>query len=64
MTWVNSADDFINPPELGLAEAAAKRLKTTRYVLIPASLQSRGHGTHTHAALWKDELADLLKRSE
>jgi len=64
MTWVNSADDFINPPELGLAEAAAKRLKTTRYVLIPASLQSRGHGTHTHAVLWKDELADLLKRSE
>lgn len=64
MTWVNSADDFINPPELGLAEAAAKRLKTTKYVLIPASLQSRGHGTHTHAALWKDELADLLKRSE
>lgn len=64
MTWVNSADDFINPPELGLAEAAAARLKTTRYVLIPASLQSRGHGTHTHAALWKDELADLLRRSE
>lgn len=64
MTWVNSADDFINPPELGLAEAAAKRLKTTRYVLIPASLQARGHGTHTHAALWKDELEALLKRSE
>lgn len=64
MTWVNSADDFINPPELGIAEAATKRLKTTRYVLIPASLQSRGHGTHTHAALWKDELEALLKRSE
>jgi len=64
MTWVNSADDFINPPELGLSEAAAKRLKTTRYVLIPATLQSRGHGTHTHAALWKDELEALLKRSE
>ena len=64
MTWVNSADDFINPPELGLSEAAMKRLKTTRYVLIPATAQSRGHGTHTHAVLWKDELADLLKRSE
>jgi homoserine O-acetyltransferase len=64
MTWVNSADDFINPPELGIAEAAAKRLTTTRYVLLPATLQSRGHGTHTHAALWKDELADLLKRTE
>jgi homoserine O-acetyltransferase len=64
MTWVNSADDFINPPELDLAEAAARRLKTTRFVLIPATLQSRGHGTHTHAALWKDELAELLKRTE
>ena len=64
MTWVNSADDFINPPELGIAEAAAKQLKTTRFVLIPATLQSRGHGTHTHAALWKGELEALLKRSE
>ena len=63
MTWVNSADDFINPPELGVAEREARRLKTTRYVLIPASAQTRGHGTHTWAALWKDELAALLKRS-
>jgi len=64
MTWVNSADDFINPPELGIAEREAKRLKTTRFVLIPASENTRGHGTHTWAALWKDELAALLKRSE
>jgi homoserine O-acetyltransferase len=64
MTWVNSADDFINPPELGVAEAAVKRLKTTRYVLIPTSEKTRGHGSHTWAALWKDELADLLRRSE
>lgn len=63
MTWVNSADDFINPPELGLAEAAMARLKTTRFVLIPASKDTHGHGTHTWAALWKDELAALLKRS-
>lgn len=64
MTWVNSADDFINPPELGIAEREVRRLKTTRYVLIPASPQTRGHGTHTWATLWKDELAALLKRSE
>lgn len=64
MTWINSADDFINPPELGIAEAAAKRLKTTKFILIPASEKTRGHGTHTAAALWKDELAALLKRSE
>lgn len=64
MTWVNSADDFINPPELGIAEREAKRLKTTRFVLIPASEKTRGHGSHTWAVLWKDELAALLKRSE
>lgn len=64
LVWVNSADDFINPPELGLAEQFVPRLKTGRYVLIPASAASRGHGTHTWAALWKDELAALLKQSE
>lgn len=64
MTWINSADDFINPPELGLAEAAAKRLTTTRFKLLPATERTRGHGTHTAAALWQDELADLLKRTE
>ena len=64
MTWVNSADDFINPPELGLAERFVPRLKTTRYVLIPTSDRTRGHGTHTWAALWQDELAALLARTE
>jgi homoserine O-acetyltransferase len=64
MTWVNSADDFINPPELGVAEQAARRLKTTRYVLIPTGPQTHGHGTHTWAALWKDELQALLQRTE
>lgn len=64
MTWVNSADDFINPPELGIAEAAARRLKTTRYVLLPAGDRTRGHGSHTWAELWQAELADLLQRSE
>ncbi|WP_309088829.1 alpha/beta fold hydrolase [Phenylobacterium sp.] len=64
MTWINFGDDFINPPELGIAEAAAKRLKTTRFILMPASEKTRGHGSHTWAVLWQDELADLLKRSE
>jgi len=64
VTWVNSADDFINPPELGLAQTMAPRLKNGRFVLIPASPQTHGHGTHTWAALWQDELAALLKRSE
>ena len=61
---MNSADDFINPPELGVAPAAAKRLKNGRFVLIPASAETHGHGTHTWAALWKDELAALLARSK
>ncbi len=60
ITWINSADDFINPPELGIAEREAKRLKNGKFVLIPASADTRGHGTHTWAALWKQHLAALL----
>jgi homoserine O-acetyltransferase len=63
MTWVNSADDFINPPELGIAQKMAPRIKQGRFVLIPTSPNTHGHGTHTWAALWQDELAALLKRS-
>ena len=64
MTWVNSADDFINPPDYGIAEAAARRMPSARYVLIPASAETRGHGTHTWARFWKAELVDLLRRTE
>jgi homoserine O-acetyltransferase len=64
MTWVNSADDFINPPELGIAEAGARRLPTARFVLIPATAETRGHGTHTWARFWQGELVDLLRRTE
>ncbi len=61
--WINSADDFINPPELGIAEREAKRLKNGRFVLLPISEKTHGHGTHTWAAAWKEYLADLLARS-
>ena len=44
--WINSADDFINPPELGISEREIKRLKNGRFVLLPISDQTRGHGTH------------------
>ena len=64
ITWVNSADDFINPPDYGIAEAAARRMPTVRYVLIPASAETRGHGTHTWARFWQAELVDLLHRTE
>jgi homoserine O-acetyltransferase len=61
--WVNSADDFINPPELGIAEREVKRIAHARFVLIPISDQTHGHGTHTYAQVWKDYLAALLKES-
>jgi homoserine O-acetyltransferase len=61
--WINSGDDFINPPELGIAEREVKRLKNGRFILIPASEQTFGHGTHTHAALWKKHLMELLRES-
>jgi len=61
--WMNSADDFINPPELGIAERESKRLKNGRFILIPASEKTHGHGTHTLAAIWKDHLAELLQES-
>ena len=62
--WVNSEDDFINPPYIGIADDLAKRIPHCTYVVIPASLQTHGHGTHTWAAVWHDQMAQLLKESE
>jgi homoserine O-acetyltransferase len=62
--WINSADDFINPPELGMAEQFVKRIPRGKFVLIPASDKTHGHGTHTWAAVWQDHMAELLKESE
>ena len=64
VTWINSTDDFINPWDYGAAEAAAKRLPNTRFVLIKATPGTRGHSTHTWAQFWKQELIDLLARTE
>jgi homoserine O-acetyltransferase/O-succinyltransferase len=62
--WIDSGDDFINPPELqGLARRLARRMPHGRYVLIPASMGTYGHGTHTHAAVWKRYLVELLQES-
>jgi homoserine O-acetyltransferase len=58
---VNSADDEINPPELGIMEREIRRVPHGRYVLIPASEKTHGHGSHTWAALWKDSLKELLE---
>src|SRR5215475_6149380 len=61
--WMNSADDFINPPGLGIAEREAKRLKNGKFLLIPESEQTHGQGSHTWAILWKDKLAELLAKT-
>lgn len=64
VTWINSADDFINPPNLKIAEAEAAKMPNAKYIEIPETAETRGHSTHTWAVFWKDELADLLKRTE
>jgi homoserine O-acetyltransferase len=64
MTWVNSADDFINPRNLPIPQQAVKRMKNARFRLIPESANTHGHGTHTWAKFWKADLIELLKRSE
>jgi len=61
---INSADDLINPPELGILEREIKRVPHGRAMVIPLSDKTRGHGSHTIAALWKDQLAKLLKETE
>jgi homoserine O-acetyltransferase len=60
---VNSADDLINPPELGILEREIQRVPRGRAVVLPRSDRTRGHGTHTLAALWKDQLERLLAES-
>jgi len=64
MAWVNSADDFINPSDYGIAEDAARGMPSVRYVLIHATSDTRGHSTHTWARFWRQELIDLLARTE
>jgi len=62
--FVNSADDFINPPELGIAEREIKKVKNGKFILLPTSDQTFGHGTHTHAAVWQQYLKELLEESQ
>ncbi|ADW68047.1 alpha/beta fold hydrolase [Granulicella tundricola] len=64
LLWINSADDFINPPELGLAQKQIKEIPKGRFILLPITDATRGHGTHTNAAIWKDDLIQLMKESE
>jgi len=61
---INFADDIINPPELGIFERETARVTRGRAVTYPATDRTAGHGTHTMAAVWKDELVRLLKETE
>jgi homoserine O-acetyltransferase len=62
--FINSADDFINPPELGVAEREIKKVKHGQFVLLPTSEQTYGHGTHTYAAVWQQYVKQLLDESQ
>ena len=62
--WINSADDYVNPPELGIAEKLVKRMPHARFILIPVSDLTRGHRTHTAAAVWKEYLAEFMRETE
>lgn len=61
---INSADDIINPPELGILEAGVKQVRHGRAIVIPLSPGTVGHGSHTKAVLWKSHLAELLRQTE
>jgi homoserine O-acetyltransferase len=62
--WINSADDFINPPELGIAQKLVTRMPHAKFILEPISDATRGHGSHTVASIWKDDLIQLLEETE
>jgi homoserine O-acetyltransferase len=58
---INSADDFVNPPELPMMEALIKRVENGRFVLLPISDATRGHGTHSLPAIWGPHVDEFLK---
>jgi len=60
---VNTWDDLVNPGEIGLLECEIKRVPKGKAIVIPLSDQTRGHGTHTIASVWKSYLDELLKQS-
>ena len=58
---INSADDLVNPPELGLMEKLIARVAKGKYVLLPITDETRGHGTHSLPRIWKPYLAAFLR---
>lgn len=57
---INSADDERNPPETGILERELKRVKNAKLLLIPASEDTRGHGTTGMAKFWAKQLGEFL----
>jgi homoserine O-acetyltransferase/O-succinyltransferase len=57
---INSADDQVNPPELGLIEKLMPRVKHGKYIVLPLTEETRGHGTHSLPAIWGHYLKDFL----
>jgi homoserine O-acetyltransferase/O-succinyltransferase len=64
LTAINSADDVINPPELKIIDRDIQRVKSGKFILLPITDQTRGHGTHSLPAIWGNHLKELLERSE
>jgi homoserine O-acetyltransferase len=64
VTWINSADDFVNPPDLGIAEREVKKIRNARFILLPASDQTHGHSTHSWAQVWQQYLGELLASTQ
>jgi homoserine O-acetyltransferase len=62
--WINSADDFINPRNLDIPDPAIKRMPNAKFRMIPETSETRGHGSHTWAKFWKQDLIDLLARTK
>jgi homoserine O-acetyltransferase len=60
---VNSADDEVNPPELGIMEREIKKVAKGRYILLPLTDQTSGHGTHSNPTIWGKYLKELLEIS-
>ncbi len=60
---INSADDQVNPPELKILDKAIKKVKKGRYILLPITEKTSGHGTHSNPAIWGKYLAELLEIS-
>ena len=60
---VNSADDLINPPELGILEAGVRQVAHGRAIVLPITPETIGHGSHTKAILWKHYLEQLLQQT-